>query len=73
MDELYTVDEYPSDKFAFSAFGYVLYIQSELVADAFSVLPEREQQILILHCVLELSDREEGVFVGLSRRARSTA
>ena len=69
MDEFYTVDEYPSDKFAFSAFGYVLYIQSELVADAFVGLPEREQQILILHCVLELPDREVGVFVGLSRSA----
>ena len=69
MDELYTVDEYPSDKFAFSAFGHVLHIESELVANAFAGLPDREQQILILHCVLELPDREVGVFVGLSRSA----
>lgn len=69
MNELYTVDEYPSDKFAFSAFGHVLHIESELVADAFAGLPNREQQILILHCVLELSDREVGGFVGLSRSA----
>jgi hypothetical protein len=26
MDEFYTVDEYPSDRFAFLVFGYVLYI-----------------------------------------------
>lgn len=69
LDELYTVDEYPSDKFAFSAFGHVLHIESELVAEAFAGLPDREQQILILHCVLELPDREVGVFVGLSRSA----
>lgn len=69
LDKLYTVDEYPSDKFAFSAFGHVLHIESELVADAFAGLPDREQQILILHCVLELPDREVGVFVGLSRSA----
>lgn len=69
MDELYTVDEYPSDKFTFSAFGHVLHIKSELVADAFAGLPDREQQILILHCVLEQPDREVGVFVGLSRSA----
>lgn len=69
MDKLYTVEEYPSDKFAFSAFGYVLYIQSEIVADVFVGLPKREQQILILHCVLELPDREVGNFVGLSRSA----
>ena len=69
LDKLYTVDEYPSDKFAFSAFGHVLHIESELVADAFAGLPDREQQILILHCVLELPDREVGNFVGLSRSA----
>lgn len=69
MDKLYTVDEYPSDKFAFSAFGHVLHIASKLVADAFAGLPDREQQILILHCVLELPDREVGNFVGLSRSA----
>lgn len=66
MDKLYTADEYPSDKFVFSAFGHVLYVESELVANAFAGLPDREQQILILHCVLELPDREVGVFVGLS-------
>lgn len=69
MDELCTVDEYPSDRFVFSAFGYVLYIQSELVADAFVRLPECERQILILHCVLELTDREVGDYVGMSRSA----
>lgn len=69
MDKLYTVDEYPSNRFAFSAFGYVLYIQSELVADAFVSLPECEQQILILHYALELPDREVGDFVGMSRSA----
>lgn len=69
MDELYTVDEYPGDKFAFSAFGHILRIESELVADAFAGLPECEQQILILHYVLELPDREVGNFVGLSRSA----
>lgn len=67
--ELCTVDEYPSDKFAFSAFGYVLYIQSELVANSFASLPECEQQILILHYALELPDREVGDFVGMSRSA----
>lgn len=69
LGKLYTVDEYPSEKFVFSAFGYVLYLHEEMMADAFSRLPEPEQTILILHCVLELPDREVGVFVGLSRSA----
>lgn len=67
--ELCTIDEYPNDKFAFPAFGYVLYIHSELVANSFASLPECEQQILILHYALELPDREVGNFVGMSRSA----
>ena len=69
LGKLYTVDEYPSDSFIFSAFGYVLYLHEEMMADAFSRLPESEQTILILHCVLELPDKEVGKFVGMSRSA----
>lgn len=69
LGKLYTVDEYPSDSFIFSAFGYVLYLHEEMMADAFSRLPEPEQTILILHCVLELPDRKVGNFVGMSRSA----
>ena len=39
------------------------------MADAFASLPEREQSILILHCVLELADGEIGSLVGMSRSA----
>ena len=42
MDKLCSMDEYPSDSFVFSAFGYALHIRDELVADAFASLPERE-------------------------------
>ena len=66
MDKLCTLDEYPSDSFTFSAFGYDLHIRDELVADAFASLPEQEQGILILHCVLELADGEIGGLVGMS-------
>ena len=69
MDKLCTLDDYPSDSFVFSAFGYDLHIRDELVAGAFATLPEQEQKILILHCVLELADGEIGGFVGMSRSA----
>ena len=69
MDKLCSMDEYPSDSFVFSAFGYDLHIRDELVAGAFATLPEQEQKILILHCVLELADGEIGGFVGMSRSA----
>ena len=69
MDKLCTMDEYPSDSVVFTAYGYALHIRDELVADAFANLPEQEQSILILHCVLELADGEIGSLVGMSRSA----
>ena len=42
MDKLCTLDDYPSDSFVFSAFGYDLHIRDELVARAFAILPEHE-------------------------------
>ena len=69
MGKLCTVDEYPSDSILFTAYGYALHIRDELVADAFASLPEQEQGILILHCVLELADSEIGSLVGMSRSA----
>ena len=69
MDKFCTLNDYPSDSFVFSAFGYDLHIRDELVAGAFATLPEQEQKILILHCVLELADGEIGGLVGMSRSA----
>ena len=67
MDKLCSMDEYPSDSILFTAYGYTLHIRDELVADAFASLPEREQGILILYCVLELTDGEIGSIARLSR------
>ena len=69
MDKLCTLDEYPSDSFLFSAFGYDLPIQDEFIAGAFASLPEQEQQILILHCVAAMADGEIGGLMGMSRSA----
>ncbi len=69
MDKLCTLDEYPSDSFVFSAFGFDLHIRDELVAVAFATLPEQEQQILILHCVAAMADGEIGGLVEMSRSA----
>ena len=69
MDKLCTMDEYPSDSVVFMAFGCDLHIRDELVAEAFASLPEQEQSILILYCVLELTDGEIGGIAGMSRSA----
>lgn len=61
--------DYPSDSIVFSSHGYDLHIDNELVAEAFSVLPQMEQSILILHCTLDLADGKIGNLVGMSRSA----
>lgn len=67
LDKLCTTDQYPGDRFIFSAYGYELHINDELVAAAFAELPQPGQNILILHCVLELADGEIGALMGMSR------
>ena len=69
MDKLCTLDEYPSDSVVFTTFGCDLHIRDELVADAFASLPEQKQSILILYCVLELTDGEISSIAGMSRSA----
>ena len=69
LDKLSTVDYYPSDSYVFSPHGYDLLIDNELVAEAFASLPQQEQSILILHCVLDLADGEIGSLMGMSRSA----
>ena len=69
LDKLSTVDHYPSDSYVFSSHGYDLRIDNELVAEAFASLPEQEQSILILHCVLDMADGEIGSLMGMSRSA----
>ncbi len=69
LDKLCIADQYPSNSFVFSAYGYELRIDDELVAAAFTELPQPGQSILILHCVLELADGEIGAIMGMSRSA----
>ncbi len=69
MDKLCSVDRYPSDSYVFSSYGCDLPIENELVAEAFANLSPQDQSILILHCVLDLTDKEIGCVMGLSRSA----
>lgn len=47
LDKLCVVDRYPSDSIVFSSHGYDLHIDNELVAEAFSALPQTEQSICL--------------------------
>ena len=68
-DKLSVTDSYPSDSHVFTSHGCDLPIENELVADAFAGLPATEQSILILRCVLDLTDEEIGGLLGMSRSA----
>lgn len=67
LDKLRTADDYPSDSFVFGAHGYDLRIGNDLIAEAFSGLSGQDQSILILRCVLDMTDEEISRIVGLSR------
>ncbi|ODM03649.1 sigma-70 family RNA polymerase sigma factor [Eisenbergiella tayi] len=69
MDKLCMEDHYPSDSYIFSSHGYDLLIANELVADAFSSLSKDAQSILILRCVLDMTDQEIADLMGMSRSA----
>ena len=69
MDKLCTEDHYPSDSYIFSSHGYDLLLDNELVADAFSSLSKDAQSILILRCVLDMTDQEIADLMGMSRSA----
>ena len=69
MDKLSATDRYPSDSYVFSSYGCDLPIENELVAEAFASLSAPDQGILILRCVLDLTDKEIGSIMGLSRSA----
>ena len=67
MARLSSEDSYPSSSYVFSAHGYNLLIDNEMVAEAFAELEEQERSILILYCVLNLTDEKIGKLMGLSR------
>lgn len=69
LDKLSSMDRYPSDTYTFSSYGCDLSIENELVAEAFASLSATDQGILILRCVLDLTDKEIGLIMGLGRSA----
>lgn len=69
LSQLCTEDRHSCDEFVFSSHGCDLHIDNERVANAFAELSQEEQSVLILHFVMELTDKEAGVLLGLSQYA----
>lgn len=69
LESLCFTEDYPSDSFTFTAHGCELRIDNEQVAEVFAELPQTEQSILILRFVMDMTDKEIGAVLGMSRCA----
>ena len=67
LQSLCFTEDYPSD--SFTAHGCELRIDNEQVAEVFAELSPTEQSILILRFVMDMTDKEVGVVLGMSRCA----
>lgn len=67
LQSLCFTEDYPSDSFTFTAHGCELRIYNEQVAEVFAELSETEQSILILRFVMDMTDKEIGAVLGMSR------
>lgn len=69
LQSLCYTEEYPSGSFTFTAHGCELRIDNEQVAEVFVELSPTEQSILILRFVMDMTDKEVGAVLGMSRCA----
>ena len=69
LPRLCFTEDYPSDSFSFTAHGCELRIDNEQVAEVFAELFPTEQSILILRFVMDMTDKEIGAVLGMSRCA----
>lgn len=69
LQSLCFTEDYPSDSFTFTAHGCELRIDNEQVAEVFAELSPTEQSILILRFVMDMTDKEVGAVLGMSRCA----
>lgn len=70
LQSLCYTEEYPSDSFTFTGATVAeLRIDNEQVAEVFVELSPTEQSILILRFVMDMTDKEVGAVLGMSRCA----
>lgn len=67
-EQLYVMNEYPSDRHYFSVLGYDIAVEDELVSRALSTLPSLKRDIILLSYFLDMTDQEIGDILHLVRR-----
>nr|WP_319487773.1 sigma factor-like helix-turn-helix DNA-binding protein [uncultured Caproiciproducens sp.] len=67
MDKLYVTDEYLSYYQTFNAFGYEFAVGDDHLAEALTSLPAPKRNIVLLAYYLDMTDKEIGGLLQLSR------
>lgn len=68
MEQLYVMDEYPSDSHNFSVLGYDIAVKDELISEALATLPEQKRGIILLSYFLDMTDQEISDALNIVRR-----
>jgi len=67
LDKLYTLDDDPAEQYVFHVHGHPIPIRNDRLAESLLAFGVQGYSILLLAYSLELSDREIGELLGLSR------
>lgn len=67
LDKLHTMDDDPSEQFTFQVCGHLIPIRNDRLVESLLDLGPEGYSILLLAYALELSDREIGILLGVSR------
>jgi len=58
MQELFTMDEYSTDKYRFRVLGYDIEVRDDLIAEALQKLSEQKRNVILLSFFMDMSDAE---------------
>jgi len=68
MELLSMLDEYPSEQSVFRALEYDVAVKNELLAEALAALPVSKRDIILLYHFLDMTDREIGGLLNMTRQ-----
>lgn len=67
LEQLYVMDEYPSDSQFFIVLGYDIAVKDDLLGKALAALPERKRDIILLSYFLDMTDEKIGETLNMVR------
>lgn len=67
IEQLYIVDEYPSEQYHFDVLGHHVAVKDERIGELLSTMPGTQRDIILLSYFLDMTDREIGEKLNLVR------